>query len=130
MADNILKKLLKTDDTAPAEKKADEVASTTAAPVEPKNLRSLLVRPLITEKSSLLMSQNQYVFKVRPQANKLTVARAIEEMYSVKPTNVRIINTSIKKRVRGRTVGTVGGWKKAIVTLPEGKSIHVNEGGA
>ncbi len=132
MADNILKKFLKTDDVTPAEKKTEQATTpaTNARASEPKNLRGLLVRPLITEKSSMLMAHNQYVFRVRPEANKITVAQAIQEMYNVKPTNVRIIKTAEKKRVRGRLTGVIGGWKKAIVTLPEGKSIHVNEGGA
>ncbi len=131
MAKGILKKLLQADDGTTPEKKTEEGTAPTIARVsEPKHLRSVLVRPLITEKASMLMATNKYVFKVRPEANKITVAAAIKEMYDVKPLNVRIVNTAEKKRVRGRMIGRVSGWKKAIVTLPEGKTIHVNEGGA
>ncbi len=134
---SILKKFLQHDDAQaggeaaklPQDTKSvkETAAVELAAPVK-SGVRHLLIQPLITEKASALMSQNQYVFAVRPEANKITVAAAVQEVYQVKPVAVRLMNVSGKERVRGRIVGRKHDWKKAIVTLPEGKSIRVSEG--
>lgn len=131
----------------PAEKKAtapsmkelysDGAAAETEKGGTRKSIRSggqfaeshrVIVRPLITEKATHLGKENQYAFVVARQANKIAVARAIQALYSVKPSAVNIINSSGKHKRTGRIVGRRKNWKKAIVTLPKGKSIQIYEG--
>jgi large subunit ribosomal protein L23 len=88
----------------------------------------IIVRPLITEKATHLGKQNQYAFVVASQANKITVARAVEALYGVKPSAVNMVNVSGKQKRTGRTLGRRKNWKKAIITLPKGKSIQIYEG--
>lgn len=88
----------------------------------------ILAKPLVTEKASVLGEENKYFFSVARGANKIEVAKAIFEVYGIKPTKVNIINSKGKKVRYGRTSGQRKSWKKAIITLPEGKSINVYEG--
>ncbi len=88
----------------------------------------VLVRPVITEKAADLGVENKYVFAVNPKANKIEVAKAIDELYGVKPLAVNIIKVRGKKVRQGRYIGKRKDWKKAIVTLPAGKTIKVYEG--
>ncbi len=88
----------------------------------------VLLRPLVTEKGSHLGVLNKYLFEVDYNTNKIEVAKAIEAAYGVKPTKVNIIKLAGKVMRRGRTVGRRKNWKKAIVTLPEGKTIQIYEG--
>ena len=88
----------------------------------------IIVRPLITEKAAHLAAQGQYVFAVNVHANRIDVRRAIRAMYGILPTSVNIQNIDGKHVQRGRTKGTRKNWKKAIVTLPKGKTIEVYEG--
>lgn len=108
-----------------------EVKSKTA---EKKNSKEkgrayrVLVKPLITEKAANLGIDGKYVFEVFGNANKIEIAKAIDEVYGVKPTKVNIIN-KIGKEVRtGRIKGKRKDWKKAIITLPKGKNINIYEG--
>jgi len=87
-----------------------------------------IVKPLVTEKASLLNALNQYVFAVAKEANKIEVAKAIESIYGVKPVAVNISRVSGKVVRFGRIKGKRKDWKKAVVTLPAGKSIKVYEG--
>ncbi|HPD07624.1 50S ribosomal protein L23 [Patescibacteria group bacterium] len=91
-------------------------------------LASILIKPAVTEKAGTLNELNQYVFVVERGANKITIAKAIEAFYGVKPIAVNIINMPGKKVTRGRIKGQRPAWKKAIVTLPAGKSIAIYEG--
>ena len=93
-----------------------------------KEIYGILVRPLVTEKSGLLASANQYIFLVDVKANKIQVAAAILSRYGVKPTSVNIINREGKYVRYGKNYGQTKGYKKAIITLPKGKSIEVYEG--
>jgi len=88
----------------------------------------VLVKPLITEKASHLGTENKYVFAVAKNSNKIDIAKAIEEAYGIKPIKVNIINMEGKVKSRGRITGKRKDWKKAIVALPEGKTIQVYEG--
>ena len=88
----------------------------------------ILAKPLVTEKVSNLGALNKYVFAVAPRANKIEVARAIKQIYGIKPEAVNIINLAGKKARYGRASGRRKNWKKAIVTLPEGKTIKIYEG--
>lgn len=88
----------------------------------------ILVKPLITEKVTILNGLSKYVFAVAMTANKITVAKAIAELYGVKPLKVNIIKLEGKFKSRGRISGKRKDWKKAIVTLPKGETLDVYEG--
>ncbi|MEA3449868.1 MAG: 50S ribosomal protein L23 [Patescibacteria group bacterium] len=88
----------------------------------------MLVRPLITEKAANLGSEDKYVFAVNKNANKIEIAKAINEVYGIKPIAVNIVRVGGKKVRHGRVQGRRKDWKKAIVTLPKGKTINIYEG--
>ncbi|HET6371623.1 MAG TPA: 50S ribosomal protein L23, partial [Nitrospiria bacterium] len=80
-------------------------------------LHDLIVRPLLTEKGTLLREQqNKVCFIVHPSANRKTVKRAVEEMLKVKVEKVNVLNVLGKKKRTGRFEGKRPDWKKAIVT--------------
>jgi large subunit ribosomal protein L23 len=81
----------------------------------------------LTEKGTLLSEKlNQYVFRVRPHANKLQIKKAIEQLFGKKVVKVNTANYA-GKPTRERTVakGRKAHWKKAIVTLKEGERIDL-----
>ena len=80
----------------------------------------------LTEKSTLLgETQNKYVFRVSPRANKIQIKNAIERLFQKKVVDVNTCNyAGKKKRVRG-PLGRRPHWKKAIVTLKEGEKIDL-----
>jgi large subunit ribosomal protein L23 len=88
----------------------------------------VLLRPLVTEKGSHLGVENKYLFEVDYHTNKIEVAKAIFAAYGVKPTKVNIIKLDGKVKRRGRFNGRRKNWKKAIITLPAGKTIQIYEG--
>ncbi|HOJ86213.1 MAG: 50S ribosomal protein L23 [Elusimicrobiales bacterium] len=85
------------------------------------NPYKIILEPVLTEKSVNLKEMNKYVFKVNDNANKNSVKQAVETLFKVKVGGVRIVNTKDKKARVGRYEGYRSGWKKAIVTLKEGK---------
>jgi large subunit ribosomal protein L23 len=92
-------------------------------------LHDVLIRPIITEKSNALMAeQNKYTFRVHPKATKPEIRRAVEAIFKVPVVEVRTMNVRGKLRRQGRTMGYQPAWKKAIVTVAEGKSIQFFEG--
>jgi large subunit ribosomal protein L23 len=88
----------------------------------------ILVKPLVTEKATHQKVENKYVFMVATTANKVEIASSIEEVYGIKPIKINIINMDGKVVRRGHITGRRKDWKKAIVTLPKGKTIEVYEG--
>ncbi|MDR2945612.1 MAG: 50S ribosomal protein L23 [Candidatus Adiutrix sp.] len=94
-----------------------------------KYAHEILLRPIVTEKSMLAReNNNQYAFKVNPDATKLDITNAVEKAFSVKVVEVRTVNVLGKKKRRGRLVGKRADWKKAIVRLAQGDSIKYFEG--
>jgi len=87
-----------------------------------------LIRPLITEKATALNQLNKYAFEVSVRANKIQIADAIDQRYNVRPSSVNVINNRGRQVRFGKSSGTTRSWKKAIVTLPEGKTIQLHEG--
>ena len=80
--------------------------------------------PLVSEKGTLLAeSANQVLFKVRPEANKIEVKKAVETLFKVKVVKVRMARYLGKIRRVGRSMGRRPGWKKSYVTLREGDKI-------
>jgi len=92
------------------------------------NAYKILAKPLVTEKVSNLGALNKYVFAVAPKTNKVEVAKAVKEIYGIKPVNVNMIKMAGKKARYGRISGRRKDWKKAIVTLPAGQTIKIYEG--
>ncbi|CAD2074733.1 50S ribosomal protein L23 [Phocicoccus schoeneichii] len=82
--------------------------------------RDIIKRPVITERSADLMSENKYTFDVDVRANKTQVKRAIEEIFDVKVEKVNIMNVKPKKKRMGRYEGYTNRRRKAIVKLSEG----------
>ena len=92
-----------------------------------KNPRDILKKPLITEKSMDMVGEKKYTFIVDLDANKVEIKKAVEELFKVKVEKVHTLRYKGKMtRVRGR-LGRTQDYKKAIVTLKEGK-IEIFEG--
>ncbi len=88
----------------------------------------VLVKPLVTEKSAIAESKNKYSFLVAKSANKNQVKAAVAEIYGVQPPQVNIDNEEGRAVRFGRSAGRRGDYKKAIVTLPAGKTIDIHTG--
>lgn len=93
-----------------------------------KDLHRVIASPVITEKGTLVNEQgNQFVFRVRPEANKAEIRRAVESLFKVKVEKVHTLNYLGKFRRVGKSVGQRPRWKKAYVTLAEGHRIDFFE---
>ena len=77
----------------------------------------IIVRPIVTEKSSSGVAQGKYTFEVAKKATKVQIAQAVEKLFSVKVLNVNTITVKGKEKRVGATVGFRPDWKKAIVTI-------------
>lgn len=85
----------------------------------------IIIRPLVTEKSELMKSENgQYCFQVMRSANKTEIRKAIQQLFNVKVTQVRVMNYDGKPKRMGVYAGRRSNWKKAIVTLKKGEKIE------
>jgi large subunit ribosomal protein L23 len=92
---------------------------------------STILRPVVSEKSTVLGDQGKYVFEVAPTANKIQIKHAIEAAFANKKVQVSAVNimhVTGKVRRRGRSVGMTRSWKKAVVTLREGQRLDLFEG--
>lgn len=90
--------------------------------------RSVLKRPLLTEKIAFLQDMNnQYGFVVDRQANKIEIKRAVEAKYQVTVKSVCTMRIRGKIKSLGRFSGKRADWKKAIVTLIPGDHIEMAE---
>lgn len=90
--------------------------------------RDIIIKPVISEKSTFLRQFGKYEFIVSPFANKIEVKKAIEDIFGVKVEKVNIVNIKGKMKRMGMFVGKTSGYKKALVTLAEGHSIQFFEG--
>ena len=90
--------------------------------------RDILVRPLITERTTQLMAEGKYVFVVAKAANKIEIAKAVAEVFKVKVAKVNTVNVTGKKKRMGRTEGKRPDYKQAIVKLAPGETIEFFEG--
>lgn len=90
--------------------------------------RDILIKPIITEKSTAMMAEGKYTFQVPLKANKYQIRDAVEEVFQVKVASVSTMRMEGKTKRMGRYVGKRSDWKKAIVTLKEGESIELFEG--
>lgn len=87
----------------------------------------IILRPVFTEKAERIQAYGKYTFMVSRDANKVEVARAIRDLYGVKPVSVRVLVSKGKSVRSGRTRGRRKDEKKAVVTLPPGQIITVME---
>jgi large subunit ribosomal protein L23 len=97
------------------------------------NAYQIIIRPWITEEATSLNEMNQYVFEVAPEANKIQIRQAIQEIFGVRVKAVNTINVKGKLKRRRTRHGVTEGYtktrKKAIVTLtPDSKPIDLFEG--
>lgn len=92
------------------------------------NARDILIRPLVTEKTTALMQEGKYVFVVPKAANKIEIGAAVEEVFKVKVVAVNTVNVLGKTKRMGRTEGKRPDYKKAIVKLAPGETIEFFEG--
>lgn len=88
----------------------------------------VLIKPLITEKTAVMQGINQYTFVVAKWASKVNIKQVIKEMYGVTPVSVNVLHTQGRNVRSGKGAGSRSDYKKAIVTLPAGKSITIHEG--
>lgn len=91
--------------------------------------QDIVIRPVITEKSMLGAAEKKYTFEVAKSANKIEIAKAVEELFKVKVAKVNTVQVRGKLRRQGRTEGYTASWKKAYVTLTQdSKGIEFFEG--
>lgn len=86
------------------------------------NANQIIRRPLVTEKSTILREMdNVLAFEVDPNANKIEVKKAVEELFKVKVEEVRLFNVRGKMKRMGRWAGKRRDWRKAYVRLKAGE---------
>jgi len=97
----------------------------------PKELHpyAVLMRPLVTEKTTMLTGHGKYVFEVDPRANKNQIKEAVQLAFNVRVAEVNTLVMKGKPRRFGRAQEKQRpDWKKAIVTLVAGDTIELFEG--
>lgn len=91
--------------------------------LDPRYLSDIIHRPIVTEKATLLMEDNQYTFEVSPKASKPEIKAAIEQLFDVKVVGISTLNQPRKRKRMGRYFGYRSSYKRAMVTLAPGNSI-------
>ncbi|MBX2864399.1 MAG: 50S ribosomal protein L23 [Leptolyngbyaceae cyanobacterium MAG.088] len=91
--------------------------------IESRDLPDIIRKPLITEKATLNLENNQYTFEVAPKATKPEIKAAVEALFDVKVIGISTMNPPRKKKRLGRFVGYKPTYKRAVVTLAEGDTI-------
>ena len=89
---------------------------------------SVILSPVITEKATRILENNQVIFKVSPNATKPQIKNAIEALFSVKVANVNTINIKGKQKTFRGIKGKRTDTRKAIVSLAKGQSIDLSSG--
>ena len=94
-----------------------------AKQIDERSLPDIIRRPIVTEKATLLLENNQYVFEVDPKATKPQIKAAIEYLFDVTVTGLSTSNPPRKSKRMGRFMGYRSQYKRAIVTLAPDDSI-------
>jgi len=89
---------------------------------------SVILSPVITEKATRILENNQVIFNVSPNATKPQIKNAIEALFSVKVANVNTINIKGKQKTFRGIKGKRTDTRKAIVSLAKGQSIDLSSG--
>jgi len=92
--------------------------------------RTVIIRPVISEKSYALIAEGKYTFRVHQRANKTQIAQAVEDAFGVRVADVHTAKVRAKPKRRGLHSGYTRAWKKAIVQLAPGERIELFEGAA
>ena len=92
------------------------------------NARTVVIRPIVSEKSYALLAANKYTFRVHERANKTQVRQAVEDVFGVRVEDVRTLWVKPKPKRRGYTSGKTRQWKKAVVELHPEDHIELFEG--
>jgi large subunit ribosomal protein L23 len=90
--------------------------------------RDILIKPIITEKTTALMEDGKYTFRVPLAATKVEIRKAVETVFDVKVKSVNTMRYEGKLKRMGRYQGRRSDWKKAVVTLMPGETIEFFEG--
>ncbi len=90
--------------------------------------RTVIIRPVVSEKSYALIGEGKYTFRVNDRAHKTQIRHAVEEIFDVVVAEVRVSRVRAKPKRRGLSQGRTRGWKKAIVQLAPGERIELFEG--
>ena len=93
-----------------------------------KTAHDIIIKPIITEDSMERLQNGKYTFKVAKDANKVEIAKAVEELFDVKVAKVNTMSVKGKEKRMGRYTGFRPDWKKAIVTLEGDKTIEFFDG--
>ncbi len=93
-----------------------------------KTAQDIILKPVITEDSMERLPEGKYTFEVAKDANKIEIAKAVEELFDVKVAKVNTISVKGKEKRMGRSVGFRPDRKKAIVTLEGEKTIEFFDG--
>ena len=94
-----------------------------------KLAQDIILRPVITEESTMGQALKKYTFKVDKKATKPEIKAAVEKLFGVKVQKVNVVNVKGHLRRYGRFEGYTASWKKAVVTLTEdSKTIEFFDG--
>jgi large subunit ribosomal protein L23 len=92
-------------------------------------VHDIVLRPIITEKAMSGMSMKKYTFRVKKDANKIEIAKAVEDIFKVSVGKVNTVSVRGRLKRHGKFKGYTPDWKKAVVTLKSGsKSIEFFDG--
>jgi len=91
--------------------------------------RDVILAPVVSEKSYGLIDEGRYTFLVHPTANKTEIRQAVEAIFGVRVDSVNTMNRKGKRKRVGLKHGQRKNTKRAIVTLREGETIDIFEGG-
>ena len=91
----------------------------------------VIIKPIVTEKSSEGLENGKYTFKVNKKATKVEIAKAVEKLFEVKVLKVNTISVKGKEKRVGAHTGYTSDWKKAIVTIDTnpGEAKYLSKGG-
>lgn len=118
----------KAEKKAPAKKEAAPKKAKAAGGAIDYKLYDVLLKPVITEKSTRQIEQNKVTFKIAQGATKRDVKKAVEQLFNVTVTKVNTINVEGKEKRFKNTLGQRKDYRKAIVTLKAGDSIDIAAG--
>jgi len=93
-------------------------------------MKTVIKKPLVTEKTSMLAESGVYSFKVDQKADKVEIKSAVEKRFEVKVKSVKTMICRGKSKKTAKGLSAPKYWKKAFVTLKEGEKIKIFEGGA
>lgn len=111
-----------------SESKKEKAKTTVKSKAVQLETTAIFLSPITSEKSARLSSERTYVFSVKPSANKVQIASAFADLYGLQPVRVNILRMPAKTVRFGRRRGRQVAVKKAMITVPAGKSVQVYEG--